>query len=99
MIGSPQDMVSQFHSLETAPLRNGLARFLPLAIPEVWLRFLLALLGLLLAFAAAMFSTVARESGNVVATAVLAPLTGCVGARLFRGNHSGPAAARRARRL
>ena len=74
MIGSPQDMVSQFHSLETAPLRNGLARFLPLAIPEVWLRFLLALLGLLLAFAAAMFSTVARESGNVVATAVLASL-------------------------
>ena len=41
-------------------------------IPEVWLRFLLALFGLALAFAAALFSTVSRESGNVWATLILA---------------------------
>jgi uncharacterized protein (DUF58 family) len=36
------------------------------------MRFLLALVGLILAFAAALFSTVSRESGNLWATAVLA---------------------------
>jgi uncharacterized protein (DUF58 family) len=41
-------------------------------IPEVWLRFLLALVGLVLAFAAALFSTVSRDSGNIWATLVLA---------------------------
>jgi uncharacterized protein (DUF58 family) len=39
---------------------------------DLWIKFLLALLGLLLAFAAALFSTVSRESGNVWATLVLA---------------------------
>ncbi|HST09097.1 MAG TPA: hypothetical protein VLL05_01875, partial [Terriglobales bacterium] len=39
---------------------------------DIWLKFLLALLGLGLAFAAALFSTVSRESGNVWATLVLA---------------------------
>ncbi|MGC2323022.1 MAG: DUF58 domain-containing protein [Terriglobales bacterium] len=39
-----------------------------------WLRFFLALGGLALAFAAALFSTVTRESGNLLATAVLASL-------------------------
>jgi len=38
----------------------------------VWVRFLLALVGLALAFGAALFSTVSRESGNLVATLVLA---------------------------
>jgi uncharacterized protein (DUF58 family) len=41
-------------------------------IPEVWLRFLLALVGLVLAFAAALFSTVSRDSGNIWATLILA---------------------------
>jgi uncharacterized protein (DUF58 family) len=41
-------------------------------VSEVWLRFLLAIAGLILAFAAALFSTVARESGNLWATLVLA---------------------------
>ena len=36
------------------------------------MKFLLALLGLVLAFAAALFSTVSRESGNVWATLILA---------------------------
>ena len=38
----------------------------------MWVRFLLAIAGLILAFAAALFSTVARESGNLWATLILA---------------------------
>jgi uncharacterized protein (DUF58 family) len=49
-----------------------LSRFLHLEIPEVWIRFLLAIVGLTLAFGAALFSTVSRESGNLWATLVLA---------------------------
>lgn len=49
-----------------------LGHLLHVDIPEVWLRFLLALVGLVLAFAAALFSTVSRESGNLWATLVLA---------------------------
>lgn len=41
-------------------------------IPEVWIRFLLAIIGLGLAFAAALFSTVSRDAGNLWATLVLA---------------------------
>jgi uncharacterized protein (DUF58 family) len=48
------------------------SRFLHLDIPEVWVRFLLAIAGLTLAFGAALFSTVSRESGNFWATLVLA---------------------------
>ncbi len=50
---------------------TGLPRILRLQIPEVWVRFLIALVGLVLAFAAALFSTVSRESGNLWATLVL----------------------------
>jgi len=42
------------------------------AVPAVWLRFLLALVGLALAFGAALLSTASRESGNVWATVILA---------------------------
>ncbi|MBZ5707444.1 MAG: DUF58 domain-containing protein [Acidobacteriia bacterium] len=45
---------------------------LHLEIPEVWVRFLLAIAGLVLAFGAALFSTVSRESGNLWATLILA---------------------------
>ena len=48
------------------------SRFLHLDIPEVWVRFLLAIVGLTLAFAAALFSTVSREAGNFWGTLVLA---------------------------
>ena len=41
---------------------------------EAWIRFLIAIVGLLLAFGAALFSTVTRQSGNVLATAVFASL-------------------------
>ena len=39
---------------------------------EAWLRFFLAIAGLALAFAAAVFSSAARESGNMLATAIFA---------------------------
>ena len=50
---------------------------------EAWLRFFMGVAGLALAFAAAVFSSVARESGNVLATALFAStallLAGVVG--------------------
>ena len=49
-----------------------LAHLLHVEVPEVWIRFLLALVGLVLAFGAALFSTVSRESGNLWATLILA---------------------------
>jgi uncharacterized protein (DUF58 family) len=49
-----------------------LAQFLHLHMAEVWVRFLVALLGLVLAFAAALFSTISRESGELWATLILA---------------------------
>jgi uncharacterized protein (DUF58 family) len=49
-----------------------MARALHLQIPEVWVRFLVAIVGLVLAFAAALFSTVSRESGSLWATLLLA---------------------------
>jgi uncharacterized protein (DUF58 family) len=49
-----------------------LAQFLHLHMAEVWVRFLVALLGLVLAFAAALFSTISRESGELWATVILA---------------------------
>jgi len=39
---------------------------------EAWIRFLVAIAGLTLAFGAAIFSTVTRQAGNVWATAILA---------------------------
>ncbi|MGH9522282.1 MAG: hypothetical protein ACRD3E_07095, partial [Terriglobales bacterium] len=41
---------------------------------EAWIRFLVALAGLVLAFASALFSTVTRQAGNVIATALFASL-------------------------
>ena len=49
-----------------------LSHFLHVDIPEVWVRFLLAIVGLILAFAAALFSTVSRDAGNLWATLILA---------------------------
>src|SRR5579872_4441339 len=39
---------------------------------EAWLRFFIAVAGLALAFTAAILSTIAREAGNMGATALLA---------------------------
>lgn len=43
-----------------------------IGLSPVWVRFLVAIVGLMLAFSAALFSTVARESGNVWTTVILA---------------------------
>src|SRR5579864_2575614 len=62
-----------------APLKSALASI----DGEAWLRFLMAVLGLALAFVAALLSTIASESGNVTATALLSStallLAGIVG--------------------
>ena len=49
-----------------------LAEWLQSSTAEVWLKFLLALVGLGLAFTAALFSTISRDAGNVWATVILA---------------------------
>lgn len=43
-----------------------------IGLSHVWVRFLIAIVGLVLAFGAALFSTVSRESGNIWATILLA---------------------------
>ena len=48
------------------------SRFPRLGLSQVWVRFLLALVGLMLAFGTALFSTVAREAGNIWGTIILA---------------------------
>jgi uncharacterized protein (DUF58 family) len=49
-----------------------MSSFMRLEAVDIWIKFLVALAGLALAFAAALFSTVSRESGNVWATLILA---------------------------
>ena len=59
--------------LKPSPSAPGrLAQWLQSASAEVWVKFLLALVGLGLAFATALFSTVSRDAGNVWATVILA---------------------------
>lgn len=58
------------NSRPSMPARLG--QWLQSATAEVWVKFLLALVGLGLAFAAALFSTVSRDAGNLWATVVLA---------------------------
>jgi uncharacterized protein (DUF58 family) len=48
------------------------SRFPRLALSQIWVRFLLAIFGLMLAFAAALFSTILGESGNLWGTIILA---------------------------
>ena len=68
-------------SAVTNPLRSGssassrIIRWLQSAAAEVWIKFLLALLGLGLAFASALFSTVSRDAGNLWATVILASVS------------------------
>ena len=52
--------------------RWSVTRLLHAHVSEVWIRFLLAIAGLVLAFAAALFSTVSRESGDMWTTFILA---------------------------
>jgi len=63
---------SQTNAAPKSPRLVRLAEFVRFQSADLWIKFLLALLGLALAFAAALFSTVSRESGNIWATLVLA---------------------------
>src|SRR5215470_12697010 len=45
-----------------------------LGLTQVWVRFAVAILGLVLAFGAAIFSTVTRESGDIWTTIILASI-------------------------
>jgi uncharacterized protein (DUF58 family) len=56
----------------TSPQNSASPRFPRLGLSQVWVRFLLAIVGLMLAFATALFSTVTREAGNVWGTLILA---------------------------
>ena len=65
------DSVNSGEAIQSTFSRRTL-HWLHVELPEVWVRFLLAIVGLVLAFAAALFSTVSRESGNLWATLILA---------------------------
>ena len=56
----------------TNPPSSSASRFPWLGLSQVWVRFLLAIVGLMLAFGAALFSTVTREAGSVWGTVILA---------------------------
>ena len=68
---------SQKSALLPTSGRSGapLFQWLQSASAEVWVKFLLALVGLGLAFGAALFSTVSRDAGNVWATVILASMS------------------------
>jgi len=63
------------------PLKSGtslpgrVAEWLQSSSAEVWIKFLLALVGLGFAFAAALFSTISRDAGNLWATVILASVS------------------------
>lgn len=57
-----------------APSPRGLLALWQAENSGAWMRFLVAAIGLALAFAAAIFSTAARDAGNVPATVVLSSL-------------------------
>jgi uncharacterized protein (DUF58 family) len=60
--------------VQTDPLSSAPSRFPRLRLSQVWVRFLLAIVGLVLAFAAALFSTITREAGDVWGTIILASM-------------------------
>jgi len=76
MLGSEEVGSAYANPLKSSPSVPGrLAQWLQSASGEVWLKFLLALVGLGLAFATALFSTVSRDAGNVWATVILASVS------------------------
>jgi len=73
MLGSNSVGSAVTNPLQSGPgASNRVVEWLQSASAEVWIKFLLALVGLGLAFAAALFSTVSRDAGNVWATVILA---------------------------
>jgi uncharacterized protein (DUF58 family) len=76
MLGSEQVGTAYVNPLKASPSAFGrVAQWLQSATAEVWVKFLLALVGLGLAFAAALFSTVSRDAGNLWATVILASIS------------------------
>jgi uncharacterized protein (DUF58 family) len=73
MLGSESVRSAHANPLKSPPGR--VAQWLQSAPVEVWIKFLLALVGLGLAFAAALFSTVSRDAGSVWATVILASVS------------------------
>ncbi len=57
---------------QTNPQSASASLFPRLGLSQVWVRFLLAIVGLTLAFGAALFSTVTREAGSVWGTIIMA---------------------------
>jgi uncharacterized protein (DUF58 family) len=57
---------------QTIPQASAASRFRWLRLSQIWVRFLLAIIGLALAFTAALFSTASREAGSVWGTIILA---------------------------
>jgi uncharacterized protein (DUF58 family) len=67
--------VASFYTNSLNPGKSsGVGAWLRSATGEVWIKFLLALLGLGLAFGAALLSTVSGEAGNLWASVILASL-------------------------
>jgi len=67
------DASNPLHPSLSLPARVG--RWLQSATAEVWVKFLLSLFGLGLAFGAALFSTISRDAGNLWATVFLASMS------------------------
>lgn len=68
-------MASIANPLKSGALPGRIADWLQSSSAEVWIKFLLALVGLGLAFAAALFSTISRDAGNLWATVILASVS------------------------
>ncbi len=65
---------SHASSAKNLPARGRTAQWMQSASAEVWVKFLLALVGLSLAFGAALISTAYGEAGNLWASVILASL-------------------------
>jgi uncharacterized protein (DUF58 family) len=73
MLGCKQVNSATINSVNSDPPASGSAiAWLQSATAEVWLKFLLALVGLGLAFGAALLSTASGEAGNLWASVILA---------------------------
>jgi len=76
MLGSEEVGTTYANPLKSRAQTTGwLSQWLQSDWAEVWVKFLLALGGLGLAFAAALFSTVSRDAGYVWATVILASIS------------------------
>ncbi len=73
-LGSESNLITKSISAgqQAIPQASAGPRFGWLRLSQLWVRFLLAIIGLTLAFAAALFSTASREAGSVWGTIILA---------------------------